>query len=211
MNKDVQEFQQYVIAEAKSKNVSPEQYVKELGEEGLKQAYKRFQAHKKKQAQKAEHGAKLQYFKTLKNQCAEDEELVYYKKGGVVDCGCVKKEKGREVEEKTPTWKEKFNKIRKSQQGSTVARIADATGSQGGFRKAIAAKKKPQTKSEQKEGWDKHGNYIVTKKGIEQRSKQLAANKTKDETEPPKINKGIGKNCFGAKIKVSCSGSKMKK
>ena len=41
--------------------------------------------------QKAAHGAKLQYIKNLKNQCADDEELVYFKKGGSLDCGCVKK------------------------------------------------------------------------------------------------------------------------
>lgn len=206
MNKDVQEFQQYVIAEAKSKNVSPEQYVKELGEEGLKQAYKRFQAHKKKQAQKAEHGAKLQYFKTLKNQCAEDEELVYYKKGGVVDCGCVKKEKGGEVEEKTPTWKEKFNKIRKSQQGSTIARIADATGSQGGFKKA------QQTKQEQKKQTTPTPKKQAPKKSTfknDYSSKRVKD--SEDDYFKGTADHKVKSSCFGSKIKVSCSGSKMKK
>ena len=46
------------------------------------------------QVQRAEHGAKLQYFKKLKNQCADDEELVYYRRGGSVDCGCAKKKEG---------------------------------------------------------------------------------------------------------------------
>lgn len=41
--------------------------------------------------QKAAHGAKLQYVKALKHKCAEDEELIYYKKGGSVGCGCKKK------------------------------------------------------------------------------------------------------------------------
>ena len=109
-NKELQEFQQYVISEAKSQNKNPEEYVKELGESGLKEAYKRFQAYKKKQAQKAAHGAKLQYFKALKNQCAEDEELVYYKKGGVVGCGCVKKneEGGKTTPTKKKTPVDKF-------------------------------------------------------------------------------------------------------
>ena len=44
------------------------------------------------------HGAKLNYIKSLKHQCAEDEELYYYKKGGKVGCGCKKKENGGEVE-----------------------------------------------------------------------------------------------------------------
>jgi hypothetical protein len=44
--------------------------------------------------QAARHGAKLNYLKSLKNKCAEDEELVYFKKGGSIDCGCKKKEIG---------------------------------------------------------------------------------------------------------------------
>jgi hypothetical protein len=34
---------------------------------------------------------KLNYVKNLKNQCADDEELVYFKKGGALGCGCRKK------------------------------------------------------------------------------------------------------------------------
>ncbi len=49
------------------------------------------------QAQKARQGAKLNYIKTLKDQCAEDEEVVYYKRGGSVGCGCKKKEDGGEI------------------------------------------------------------------------------------------------------------------
>ena len=47
--------------------------------------------------QKAAHGTKLTYFKSLKNQCAEDEEVTYFKKGGSVRCGCKKKEDGGEI------------------------------------------------------------------------------------------------------------------
>ena len=94
---EIKDFQNFIIAEAKSKGKDPNAYAKELGEDGMKEAYKRFQAQKQKKAQKALHGAKLQYFRTLKHQCAEDEELYYYKKGGSVGCGCKKKEEGGEV------------------------------------------------------------------------------------------------------------------
>lgn len=47
--------------------------------------------------QSAKHGAKLNYLKSLKHQCAEDEEVVYFKNGGSVGCGCQKK-KGGEIE-----------------------------------------------------------------------------------------------------------------
>lgn len=94
---EIKDFQNFIIAEAKSKGKDPNAYAKELGEEGMKEAYKRFQAKKQKKAQKAAHGTKLQYFRTLKNQCPEGEELYYYKKGGSVGCGCKKKEDGGEV------------------------------------------------------------------------------------------------------------------
>ena len=58
---------------------------------------------------KAAHGAKLNYFKKLKNQCPEGEELYYYKKGGKAGCGCRKKEEGGEIiEAKKGTTVEKF-------------------------------------------------------------------------------------------------------
>ena len=52
---------------------------------------------KEKETQVAKHGAKLNYIKSLKHQCAENEELYYFKKGGSVGCGCRKKEDGGEV------------------------------------------------------------------------------------------------------------------
>ena len=59
--------------------------------------YKAAMENQQKQAKKALHGAKLQYIRSLKNQCPEGEELYYYKKGGRVGCGCKKKEDGGEV------------------------------------------------------------------------------------------------------------------
>ena len=76
-----------------------EKYVQSLGEEGLKEAYAEFTKVMQQQVQKAERGAKLNYIKSLKHQCADDEEVVYYKKGGRVSCGCVKKhEDGKKIE-----------------------------------------------------------------------------------------------------------------
>ena len=67
------------------------------------------------QAQKAEKGAKLNYIKSLKGQCPDGEELVYFKKGGMIDCGCQKKEKGGAVKPaKKANAIEEFKKGRKS-------------------------------------------------------------------------------------------------
>lgn len=43
---------------------------------------------------KAALGAKLNYIQRLKGNCPEGEELVYFKSGGKVGCGCVKKAEG---------------------------------------------------------------------------------------------------------------------
>lgn len=61
----------------------------------INQAAQVFTQALQQQVQAARHGAKLQYLKSLKNKCADDEELVYFKKGGSLDCGC--KKKGGEV------------------------------------------------------------------------------------------------------------------
>ena len=63
----------------------------------IQQAAQAFQQSLQQQVQVAKHGAKLQYLKSLKNKCAEDEKLYYFKKGGSVGCGCKKKEEGGKV------------------------------------------------------------------------------------------------------------------
>lgn len=72
-------------------------FMKEKHPEEYKAAIENQKKQQQQQAQKAAHGAKLNYFKSLKNQCAEDEEVFYYKKGGSVGCGCKKKEDGGQV------------------------------------------------------------------------------------------------------------------
>ena len=126
---DTKGLQKEFLSWCKSKNKSPKSedetkqlfvaFMKEKHPEEYKQAVQNQQKQQQAQAQKAAHGAKLNYFKSLKNQCAEDEEVVYYKKGGSVGCGCKKKEQGGEV----PTVKqgsaiEKFKKARKATKGT---------------------------------------------------------------------------------------------
>lgn len=84
----------------------------------IQKAAQAFVQATKQQAQRAAHGAKLQYLKTLKNKCEEGEELVYYKAGGAVKCGCMpKKDEGGEIPGKKWDVVGNFkNKIRKKQQ-----------------------------------------------------------------------------------------------
>ena len=82
----------------------------------VKKYYAQYQKEKK---QMALHGAKLDYIKTLKHQCADDEELVYYKVGGKVDCGC--KKKGGEMKPEKECGGgavSKFKKARKALNGT---------------------------------------------------------------------------------------------
>ena len=225
---DTKGLQKEFINWCKSKNKQPksEDETKQLFvafmKEKYPEEYKAAMENQQKQAQKALHGAKLNYFKSLKNQCAEDEEVVYYKKGGSVRCGCKKKEEGGEIKKAECGAIAKF-KARKAKSGITLSAVADATGSQGGFRNAQLKKKeeekKPlstqQPKKEIKEGWDKHGNYIVSKKGMNEREKQLNANKNEEGKADPnkkiqqkkKCGGKVKKNEDGSKIKKNCSGA----
>lgn len=209
---EIKEFQNYLVAEAKSQNKDPKKYVQELGEDGLKAAYERFQNHKKKKAQKALHGAKLNYFKSLKNQCAEDEEVVYYKKGGSVECGCKKKEGGEVVTAKSGSAVEKFKQIKKGKFGVTA--LADATGSQGGFKKA--EKKKLEYN---KPGNNKPVTNVATQDknpGSTKQPMQEAEERARHKNNYNNLKKGgeVKKECGGSKVianfKAKC-GTKMKK
>lgn len=202
-DKEVKEFQAFIVEEAKSKGKKPEDYAKELGEDGLKKAYQRFVAYKQKKAQKALHGAKLNYFKSLKHQCAEDEEVVYYKRGGSVDCGCKKKEEGGEIPKSEAGWKANF-KARKMSNGgtpkdSTKVNYPDPT--EGGKKKYNPSTKKfePVT-SEDKKKWEKNNKDAKQGKG--------------EGTPQRKKGGEIEKNCGGAVVKAfkaARCGAKMKK
>lgn len=203
---DTKGLQKEFINWCKSKNKQPksEDETKQLFVAFMKEKhpeeYKAAMENQQKQAQKALHGAKLNYFKSLKNQCAEDEEVVYYKKGGSVRCGCKKKEEGGEVV--------------KAQDGA----VAKFKARNAQLKKKEEEKKPSSTqqpKKEIKEGWDKHGNYIVSKKGMNEREKQLNANKNEEGKADPnkkiqqkkKCGGKVKKNEDGSKIKKNCSGA----
>lgn len=99
--KDDKELAQFVQSQGGDK------YIKRKTQEIL--GGEQTQEQTTEQKQKALHGAKLNYFKTLKHQCAEDEEVVYYKKGGgFVDCGCKKKDGGEVTKAKKGTVVDEF-------------------------------------------------------------------------------------------------------
>ena len=179
----------------------------------MNQAAKAFQQG----IQSARRGAKLNYLKSLKHQCADDEELVYYKKGGSVDCGCAKKGGEIEKSEKGPV--AKFKEIRKGKTGFDITAYADATGSQGGFRNANK-KKKPKSGT-----WGATTQYVPGKNiqrgsgnnTSEQEKKDKSAKDYyagKQHIQGKKSGGEVKKDCGGSKViakfKAKC-GTKMKK
>ena len=99
--KDDKELAQFVQSQGGDKYIKRKTQ-EVLGGQTQEQEQTTEQKQTPEQKQKAAHGAKLNYFKSLKHKCADDEELYYYKKGGSVGCGCKKKEDGGEI---TKAWK----------------------------------------------------------------------------------------------------------
>ena len=173
--KNSQELQDFV------KSQGGDEFLKKV-DEYIDQAEK----EQTKQAQKAEHGTKLQYLKSLKNKCNEDEELVYYKKGGTVDCGCVKKKGGEIDKAKSNNPVERF-KAKKASLGTTL----DDKKSKTEQKKIPVRKVKPMTPTHEAGG-------RAMPKGPYVKGKVVHA-------------AGMGCHLNKSKIKVSCGGSTLKK
>lgn len=185
---DKKEFVAYL--QKKYKDLSEEK-LKQLQESGqLEKDYKEFQKSKK---QKLLHGAKLSYIKSLKNQCAEDEELYYYKKGGVVGCGCKKKEDGGKVIESAQNGAVAKFKSRPTKWTDKDERKLDSLSTR-------EAKKQPLTPQGKKD-----------LKNLRDKFKK-SSNKKDYELEEGKKGMKVEKDCGGAvaKFKAKC-GSKLKK
>lgn len=143
----------------------------------MNQAAQVFQQTLQQGVQAARHGAKLNYIKFLKHQCAEDEELYYYKRGGSVDCGCKKKQIMQDGGKTNQSTVDKFKSSREKN-------------------------------NKKEEGWDKRGNYIVSKKGIAERKKQLNSNKNEEGQADPNKKK-IPAKCGGSKMKLQKKGGEV--
>lgn len=175
----------------------------------MNQAAQVFTQTMQQQVQAARHGAKLQYIRSLKNQCPEGEELYYYKKGGSIGCGCKKKEDGGEIQEAKCGAVTKFKKARKADSGTKIMQLAEANKQRKA--KEAAAKKEQQKKAETWGGsWihyaDKNATYGNKKEPKEQDN---AIRDRKENPENSHINKVPRKAC-GSKIKKDCNGSVIK-
>ena len=155
--KDEKELAQFVQSQGGKKYI--ERKTQEvLGKQPKEQPQEQPQEQTAEQKQKALHGAKLNYFKSLKHQCAEDEEVVYYKKGGSVGCGCKKKENGGEV--KKDCGGSAIKKF-KMQFGNKMMQLAEANKER---------KKKEEQAKKRKGTWAETTDFIPGEKGIQKPS-----------------------------------------
>ncbi len=95
-------FIAYLIQDAAAQGVQLqseqdlEQYAQQLGEDGIKAKYQEFM-QKMQGGIMARLGAKLEYYKKLKGDCPEGQELVRFKKGGRICSACQKVQSGTKV------------------------------------------------------------------------------------------------------------------
>ncbi len=101
-------FLQYLAEKTGAKSESElQQVIKQLGQDGLKQAYAQFvQDMQQQQVQAAKFGAKLNYIKRLNGQCPDGFSMQYYKVGGKLCKKCMKNaEKEKEITDPIKSFK----------------------------------------------------------------------------------------------------------
>lgn len=141
----------------------------------MNQAAQAFQQTLQSKTVAAKHGAKLQYLKNLKHQCAEDEEVVYFKKGGSVDCGCQKK-KGGEIE--------------KAQNGTkTVSK----------FKNDYSSKKVKDSEEAYFNGTADHARYEPLKQELPKRKTQVSGKVTRIKSEYKPLKQQLPKKAQNSK------------
>lgn len=208
---------QFVKALAQTLQADPQQVIQaaQQNPEALKSAVQVYQESKgdiqkaaqafsqvlQSKTQAAKHGAKLNYLKSLKNQCADDEELYYFKKGGSIGCGCKKKEQGGELKEKKESTVSKF---KKACGGFKVKFMA---GGQSPKKKNLDQASKDSIKINDNQNMElmseRPGKLIPNPKYDKGKTDDRAQLWVPDRTKAPyKKEEKVKKDCGGSKIKL---------
>lgn len=169
------------------------EYIQKLDDNGKKQLKTKIQnwISKKKTAKHAK-GAKINYLKSLKHICADDEEVVYFRSGGKADCGC-KKKNGGEIEKASrgivAKFKDDRNKINPADTVHVKGKVYSLTSMNG---------QKTHSQFPAYEGKVEKEDRAKAKKGDKdaQRRQRKA-----EEITAPKNGAKITKNCNGAVAK----------
>ena len=151
----------------------------------------------------ARHGAKLQYVKSLKHQCAEDEELYYFKKGGKAGCGCKKKD-GGEIKQKEENVVTKF---KKAQRGTSIEPSDTIHTKKFGVRNLNRNKQIKNIPHLTNNEYSKLSNDEQLRVHEKDETREAQARK---EQENKKIKKDCGGSTITTKFKMKC-GAKVKK
>ena len=167
----------------------------------IQKAAQAFSQALQSKTQAAKHGTKLNYLKSLKNQCAEDEELYYYKKGGSVGCGCKKKEQGGELKEKKESTVSKFKKA------CGGFKVKFMTGGQSPKKKNLDQASKDSIEINGKQNMElmseRPGKLIPNPKYDKGKTDDRAQLWVPDRTKTPyKKEEKVSKNYCGSKMKL---------
>ena len=159
----------------------------------------------------AAHGAKLDYVKSLKHICPEGQELVYFKKGGSVKCGCV----GKKLEEGAKVKKDATGAVARFKSGknvvvngSTKQPMLNAMAKQEAERK-VRIERDRKSLEDYEKGFTDHGDNPPD-------SEAMAKNRTNKQSQGKGIRfKAMAMDKKGGsvvdKFKKAKCGSKMKK
>ena len=185
-NKPTKEQQEFIAYLKKKYKDLDEKKLKQLKESGqLEKDAAEFKKAKeqtqKTQTQKAAHGVKLDYIKTISHKCPEGQELYYFKVGGKVGCGC----KGKKFMQDGGKTKESIVDKFKKSKGNPIQ----------GMKKTAKAAAESSVKTAKAKQWsDMHKRTI----------KASGMTKDKDWVEGDKCGGKVKKHQIGGKIKVIC-------
>ena len=202
MNEQIQQVIEKISQAVQESPETVEAAIQNGGEEGFKQVITSLQKGDVKSAKamiqklatrKAAHGAKLNYFRKLKNQCPEGEELYYYKKGGKAGCGCRKKENSGEI----VTAKEgsAVEKFKKGQFGLRTNELV----------KNHQDKKKEEEKKKKANTWGASTKYIAKPKNVD--PKKMPQDNTVPNEDIPSHDKKANRKKCGGKVEKDCNGA----
>ena len=155
--------------------------VSQGGKKYIQKIQSQLSGNNSEKTEKDAHGTKLQYVKTLKNICADDEELVYYKVGGKVGCGCKKKEVDIN-KAKCGSSVDKFKKAKKMQSGDRMMQLAQVNKER---------KKKLENQKKKKGTWSETTKYYADKNATYKEPKQQDS-AVRDRKENPENKKKFG-------------------
>lgn len=140
----------------------------------------------------AKLGAKLEYLRSLKGECPEGQQLVYFKQGGRVCKKCIEAAGGAKVK-----GKEAIDEFKKKACGGSKMKLEEGKKIQ----KPVKKEEKPQQRLDPKTTKKLPGGKYPSYWTSQERQTWERLHGDNDEGAAAVENKGIGKNKCGSKLK----------